>query len=140
MGGVEIQKKKVVQRLGVLDMVVEKCSFYDVFLKVVFKKHVNYNEQITFRNVRKRETEDPINRLRALLLREVRMRIQMYLYVPGCPPLPWDGHGPHPLWGWVCLGGGSKMRSYVSTAPARADRGSTCTNLTTRSSKHLANA
>jgi hypothetical protein len=38
-------RKKVVKRLGVLDMVVEKCSFYDVFLKVVFKKHVNYNEK-----------------------------------------------------------------------------------------------
>ena len=53
MGGVEIQKKKVVERLGVLDMVVEKCSFCDVFLKVVFRKHVNYNEKITFRNIRK---------------------------------------------------------------------------------------
>ena len=31
------------QRLGVLDMVVESCSFYEVFLKVVFKKAVNYN-------------------------------------------------------------------------------------------------
>ena len=38
-----------------LDMVVEKCSFYDVFLKVVFKKHVNYNEKVTFRNIRKKE-------------------------------------------------------------------------------------
>ena len=35
-------------------MVVEKCSFYDVFLKVVFKKHVNYNEKVTFRNIRKK--------------------------------------------------------------------------------------
>ena len=40
--------KKVVERLGVLDMVVEKCSFCDVFLKVVFKKHVNHNEKSLF--------------------------------------------------------------------------------------------
>ena len=40
--------------LSVLDMVVEKCSFYDVFLKVVFKKHVNYNEKVIFRNIRKK--------------------------------------------------------------------------------------
>ena len=33
---------------GVLDMVVEKCSFYDVFLKVVFKKHVNSNDKSLF--------------------------------------------------------------------------------------------
>ena len=32
------------------------------------------------------------------------------------------------------------MRSYISTAPARADRGSMCTNLNIRSPKHLANA
>ena len=50
-------RKKVVKRLGVLDMVVEKGSFYDVFLKVVFKKHVNYNEQVTFRNIRKKKNE-----------------------------------------------------------------------------------
>ena len=34
--------------LSVLDMVVEKCLFYDVFLKVVFKKHLNYNEKWIF--------------------------------------------------------------------------------------------
>ena len=47
--------KKIVKRLGVLDMVVEKCSFYDVFLKVVFRKLVNYNEKVTFRNIQKNE-------------------------------------------------------------------------------------
>ena len=47
---------------------------------------------------------------------------------------------PSPLWVWVCLRWGSKMRSYISTAPARADRGSMCTNLNIRSPKHLANA
>ena len=31
-----------------------KLLFYEVFLKVVFKKHVNYNEKITFRNIRKK--------------------------------------------------------------------------------------
>ena len=55
--------KKVVKRLGVLDMVVEKCSFYDVFLKLVFRKHVNYNEKITFRNIRKKREKKRINRL-----------------------------------------------------------------------------
>ena len=44
-----------VRGLGVWDMVVEKCSFYDVFLKVVFKKHANYNEKLTFRNIRKKK-------------------------------------------------------------------------------------
>ena len=57
--------KKVIKRLGVLDMVVETCSFYDVLLKVFFKKGVTYNGKIVFRDIRKRErkTEDPINRL-----------------------------------------------------------------------------
>ena len=49
--------KKVVKKLNVLDMVVDKCSFYDVFLKVIFKKHVNYNDKITFRNIREREIQ-----------------------------------------------------------------------------------
>ena len=53
MGRVEIHEKKVIERLGVWDMVVEKGSFYEVFLEVVFKKHVNYNEKVTFRNPRK---------------------------------------------------------------------------------------
>ena len=29
-------------------MVVGKCFFYDVFLKVVFKTHLNYNEKSLF--------------------------------------------------------------------------------------------
>ena len=43
--------KNVIKRLCVLDTVVETCSFYEVFLKVVFKKHVNCNERVLFRNV-----------------------------------------------------------------------------------------
>ena len=46
--------KKVIERLGVLTMVVETCSFYDVFLKVAFKQHVTCNETLTFRNIRKK--------------------------------------------------------------------------------------
>ena len=52
--------KKVVERLGVLDMVVGKCLFCEVFLKVVFKKHVNYNEQIDVRNIRKKQKKQLI--------------------------------------------------------------------------------
>ena len=50
--------------LRLLDMVVEKCLFYGVFLKVVFQKHVNHNEKITFRNIRKKKEKNKrINRL-----------------------------------------------------------------------------
>ena len=75
MGGVEIHKKKgndfsrevlkfmkkVVKRLSVLDMVVEKCAFSDVFLKLIFKKHVNHNEQTDLRNIRKPKERDELN-------------------------------------------------------------------------------
>ena len=64
--------------LSVLDMVVEKCLFYDVFLKVVFKKHVKYNEKSLFVIFGRKKR---INRLLALLLREVRMRIYIYIYM-----------------------------------------------------------
>ena len=58
-------------------MVVEKCSFYEVFLKVVFRKHVNYNEKITFRNIRKREKNELIaSELNSF--EKVRMRIYVY--------------------------------------------------------------
>ena len=67
-------RKKKVERLGVLDMVVEKCSFYEVFLEVVFKKHVNYNENITFRNPRKEKKNELIaSELNSF--EKVRMRI-----------------------------------------------------------------
>ena len=66
-----------VRGLGVLDMVVEKCSFYDVFLKVVFKKHVNYNEKVTFRNIRKKKKNELIaSELNSF--EKVRMRIYVY--------------------------------------------------------------
>ena len=53
--------KKVIKKLGAFDMVVERCSFYDVFLKVVFKKHVNHNEQIYFRNSRNKKEKEKTN-------------------------------------------------------------------------------
>ena len=54
VGGVENHNKKVVERLSVLEMVVENWLFYDIFLKVVFKKHVNYNENVAVRNIRRK--------------------------------------------------------------------------------------
>ena len=63
-----------VRGLGVLDTVVEKCSFCDVFLKVVFKTHVNYNEKVTFRNIRKKKKNELIaSELNSF--EKVRMRI-----------------------------------------------------------------
>ena len=60
------------------------------------------------------------------------------------PPPVGVGAGAAPThFGCGCVffgGGGSKMKGCVSSAPARADRGSTCTNVTARSPKHLANA
>ena len=49
--------KKVVERLGVLDMVIDKCSFCDVFSKVVFRKHVNYNKKSLFVISERKENE-----------------------------------------------------------------------------------
>ena len=71
--------KKVVERLGVLDMVVGKCSFCDVFLKVAFKKHVNYNDKITFRNIRETKNELIASELNSF--EKVRMRIYIYIYI-----------------------------------------------------------
>ena len=51
----------------------------------------------------------------------------------GAPPFPSVGVG-------VVDSGGSKIYNHVSTAPARVDRKATCTNLSNRSPKHLANA
>ena len=63
----------------------------------------------------------------------------IYEYVSQGAPPPEDGRGPFPpLWVWVWVpppppvgvgvfgGGRTKMKSYVSTAPAPADRGPTC--------------
>ena len=60
-------QKLVFTLRGVFNIVVEQCSFYEVFLKVVFKKAVNYNEKVDFRKPG-RKKEDPINRLRVQLL------------------------------------------------------------------------
>ena len=78
-------QKKVVKRLGVLDMVVEKCSFYEVFLEVVFKKHVNYNEKVTFRNIRKKKK----NELIASELYSLEKFVWEYKYMGG--GVAWDG-------------------------------------------------
>ena len=55
-------------------MVVEKCAFYEVFLEVVFKKHVNYNEKIAFRNPR-REKKNELIASELNSFEKVRMRI-----------------------------------------------------------------
>ena len=64
----------MVERLGVLDMVVEKCSFHDMFLKVVCKKHVNTMEKSLFViSERKKENELIASELNSF--EKVRMRI-----------------------------------------------------------------
>ena len=65
-------------------MVVEKCSFCDVFLKVVFKKHVNYNEKSLFViSERKKKNELIASELNSF--EKVRMRI--YIQVARMPRL-----------------------------------------------------
>ena len=56
-------------------MVVELVSFYDVFLKVVFKKVVFYNEKLTFGKKRIQLIVSEV-----YSLRQVRMTIYIYIY------------------------------------------------------------
>ena len=65
-------------------MVVGLCSFYEVFLKVVFKKVVFYNEKVTFRNIRRKKIQLIASELNSL--RQVRMRIYVYKW-HACPGL-----------------------------------------------------
>ena len=74
-------RKKVVKRLGVLGMVVEKCSFYDVFLKVVFKKHVNYNEKSLFVISEKKKKTTQLIASELNSFEKVRMSIYIYIYI-----------------------------------------------------------
>ena len=58
-------------------MVVELCSFYELFLKVVFKKVVFYNEKLYFRKAKKKKIQLIASEVYSL--RQVRMTIYIYI-------------------------------------------------------------
>ena len=74
----------IIKRLGVLDMVVEECSLYEMCVEGGCKKTYKLQRKKSILVISERERERErysINRLWALLLRQVRMRIHIYIYI-----------------------------------------------------------